>query len=263
MSRTLNLIDVLLNSGRHLADIGRTQEAIDTLTRLADFRKLPRPVVEEIQALLADLYMRQDDFTKARRHLSAALAARPLHAEYHYLMAIAIEEDEEADVNRAETYYARAVELEADHPHYWADYGSYLLRAGKRSTGLGAIRKAYALGIEDPEIVGQVVEELRLADLFDEARTKLRATFFRNHGNQRFRELWQHHQFLTVCHEQEVKQQTATGKKKGPVLLPFVAAASTGKYVELGRKTIRIDEAQPVSEPKSPCRLPFQSPPKG
>src|SRR5436190_22731439 len=98
MSRTLNLIDLLLNSGRHLCAIGRTAEALEVLTRLADFRSLPSHVIEETQALLADLHMQRENYTKARRHLTAALAFRPLKAEYHHMMAIAIEEDENADL---------------------------------------------------------------------------------------------------------------------------------------------------------------------
>ncbi len=269
MSRTLNLIDVLLNSGRHFTEIGRTQEAIAILTRLAEFRKLPREVLEELHALLADLYLRQADHTKARRHLSAALAAHPLNAEHHYMMAVAIEEDDDADLKRAEMYYARAVELEPDNAWYWADYGSFLLRAGKRAPGLTAIRKAYALGIDDAELVAVVADSLRLEERFDEAGTKLRATLFRNHGDHRFRQLWQHHQFQRVRHEQEMKRAKSNGGNKGPVVLPFIAAKSTGKYADLGGKTIRIDQAEPVSDPKTHCeretpsKLPYRRPPKG
>jgi len=58
--------------------------------------------------------MRQEDYAKRVAISPRALASRPLHAEYHYMMAIAIEEDDQADLKRAEIYYARAVELDAD-----------------------------------------------------------------------------------------------------------------------------------------------------
>jgi tetratricopeptide (TPR) repeat protein len=263
MSRTLNLIDMLLNSGRHLHGIGRNQEALDVLTRLADFRKLPTHVVEEIQTLLADLYMQRENYPKARRHLTSLLALRPLKAQYHYLMGLAIEEDDDADLKRAEQYYALAAELEPDNAAYWVDYGTYLLRIGNRKMGLKAIRKAYALDTHDPDIVAQVAEALRNEDRFEEAGTKLRAAFFSNHGDERFHRLWQQHQFQMIREEQQQKQRVALGRKKGPVILPFAPAASTGKYADLGEKTIRIDQAEPLPGPKSPMPVPFRRPPKG
>ena len=47
MSRTLNLIDILLTTGRHLFLMGRYTEALQPLTRLCEFRKLPRHVLED------------------------------------------------------------------------------------------------------------------------------------------------------------------------------------------------------------------------
>src|SRR2546423_32041 len=111
MSRTLNLIDVLLTTGRHLFLMGRFTEALVPLTKLSAFRRLPDHVVAEHQALLGEIYLQQKNYKQARRHLTAASAVRPLKAEYHYLMAVAIEEDDAADRKRAEMYYARAIEL--------------------------------------------------------------------------------------------------------------------------------------------------------
>jgi len=263
MSKTLNLVDLLLNSGRHLRDIGRTQEALDILTRLADFRKLPSYAVEEIQALLADLYMQREDYGKARRHLTAALAFRPLKAEYHYMMAVAIEEDSRADLSRAEKFYAAAVEMETDNASYWLDYGTYLVRVGKSKDGLKAVRKAYALASDDPDIVGPVAEVLRREERLEEATTKLRAALFQNHGAEPFQRLWQHHQFELICAQQTRRENTMSGRKKGPVILPFLAAPKTGKYLELGGKTIRFDRAEAATGPKSPLPIPFRRPPKG
>jgi tetratricopeptide (TPR) repeat protein len=263
MSRTLNLIELLLNSGRHLRDLGRTAEAIDILSRLADFRKMPADVIEEIQALLADLHLRQENYSKARRHLTAAMAFRPLKAEYHHQMALAIEEDEHADRKRAAMYFERAVELDADNAEYWLDYGSYLCRGGKIRAGVKALRKAFSLGIADPEVVGQVAEVLRSVDRFREAATKLRTALFRNRGNERFVRLWREHQFLTLSAQQRRLRKAAPDGKKGPVILPFTPAEQTGKYVELGEKTIRIDQAEPIGKPRSPLPLPFRRPPKG
>jgi tetratricopeptide (TPR) repeat protein len=263
MGRTLNLVELLLTSGRHLCEIGRTTEALDVLTRLAGFRQLPSHIVEEIQALLADIHMQRENYVRARRHLTAALAFRPLNAEYHYMMAIAIEEDDHADLKRAEMYYARAVQEEPDNASYWADYGSYLFRIGKTKSALKAIRKAYKLALHNPEIVAQVGEVLRREDYHEEATTKLRAALFHNPGDLRFREVWQEHQFLSISDQQKRQQDVEKrgDRRQGPVLLPFTPEEQTGKYLELGEKTFRFDEAEPANDPRSPMRLPFRKPP--
>ena len=93
MSRTLNLVDILLTSGRNLVMMGRFTEALVPLTKLAQFRNLPEYVLQELLALRADIHLQQQDYKEARRQLAAAIALRPLDANNHYLMGIAIEED--------------------------------------------------------------------------------------------------------------------------------------------------------------------------
>lgn len=263
MSRTLNLIDLLLNSGRHLCDIGRTEEALEVLTRLGDFRQLPGHVIEETQALLADIYLQRENYVKARRHLTTALTFRPLKAEYHHMMAIAIEEDDKADLRRAEMYYEQAVASAPDNADYRIDFGAYLFRIGKSKAGLQAIRKGYALGKHDPDVVRRVGDVLREEEHMEEATTKLRAALFHNHGDERFRRVWQEHQFHLIRQAQREERETAAGGKPGPEILPFAPAAQTGNYVELGEMTIRFDRAESLSEPKTSIRLPFRKPPKG
>jgi tetratricopeptide (TPR) repeat protein len=264
MGMTLNFIEMLLESGRHLHEIGRNAEALAVLTRLADFRKLPANIIEQIQALFADIYLQKEDYVKARRHLTAALAIRPLHAKYHYQMAIAIEEDDRADLNRAGMYYERAVEFDSGNAGYWADYGCYLLDAGQRQAGLKAIRKAYTLGIDEPEIVGQVAQALRQEERHDEAGVRVRAAFFRSKGDDRFRRLWQEHLFQKIRAQQQDATQVARGRKKGPVILPYTPAKITGKYRDLGGKSIRIDQPQESRGPMSPQQQEtYRRPPKG
>jgi tetratricopeptide (TPR) repeat protein len=262
MSHTLNLVDILLTTGRNLMAMGRFTEALEPLTKLSGFRCLPDHVVEELQALLGDIYLQQRRYTQARRHLAAAIALKPLKAEHHYLMAIAIEEDESADLKRAEMYFARAVRIDASEPSYWVDFGSYLFKIGKDNQALAALRKAFALAMSDSDIVGEVAAILRREGQFDEATTKLRAALFHNHGAQAFRLLWQHHQFHLIRADQEAKHTKATGTDK-PAILPFVAGPRFGKFLELGKKTIRIDQAESLPEPKEKKPQPYRRPPKG
>jgi tetratricopeptide (TPR) repeat protein len=262
MSRTLNLIDILLTTGRQLFLMGRFTEALEPLTKLCGFAKLPDHVNEELQSLTAEIALQQKRYKDARRHLAAAIALRPLKAEYCHLMAIAIEEDIQADRDRALMYYARAVELEADEPTYWVDFGSYLFTVGKTREALKAVRKAYTLGITDPEIVGQVAEVLRRENHSEEATAKVRAALFHNHGAAHFHRLWQQHQFALI-HAIQMKKSAGAGRNEKPVFLPFVAAAPRqGKYVQLGAKMFRIDQAEPAREPKKKEPLPYRRPPK-
>jgi tetratricopeptide (TPR) repeat protein len=258
MSKTLNLVEILLTTGRHLFMMGRFTEALNPLTKLAGFRKLPEPVVEELQSLLAEIALQQKNYKTARRHLTAAIALRPLKAEYCYLMAIAIEEDDDADRKRAEQYFARAVDLEPNDATYYVDFGSYLFTIGKAKEGLKLIRKGYTIGITDAEIVGRVAEVLRREGHGDEATTKLRAALFHNHGSARFRQLWQQHQFALI-HARQQKPSAPVAER--PVILPFVARPCQGKYVDLGGKLIRIDQAEPLDAPRKQDPLPFRRPP--
>jgi tetratricopeptide (TPR) repeat protein len=260
MSRTLNLIDILLTTARHLYSMGRFTEALAPLAKLCGFRNLPGHVVEELQSLRAEIALAQENYKDARRHLAAAIALKPLKAEYCHLMAIAIDEDATADRARAEMYYARAVELESGEPAYWVDFGAYLFSVGKIREALKAIRKAYTLGIGNPEIVGQVAEILREEEQLDEATAKVRAALFHNHGAARFRQLWQEHQFALLYAKQRKKPASDCNGK--PVLLPFVPAPRQGKYVNLGEKTIRIDQPAPTGQPKKKGPLPYRQPPK-
>ncbi|MBI2807597.1 MAG: hypothetical protein HYX68_21665 [Planctomycetes bacterium] len=262
MSRTLNLIDILLTTGRQLFLMGRCIEALVPLTKLAGFRNLPKPAFEDLQALLAEVHLQLQNHKNARRHLTAAIALKPLKAEYYYLMAIAIEEDTDADLARAEMYYSRAVQLAPELAHYWCDYGAYLMRIEKKKEGLKAIRKAYALAITDPEIVGRIAEVLRQENLMDEATTKLRAALFHNHGVAAFKQLWQQHQFARIHADQQEAKTAPVNAEESPIFLPFVRPETTGKFVELGEKTIRIDKPEKVNEPKTKQPIPFKRPPR-
>ena len=117
MSSTLNLVDHLLSRGRHLQQIGREQDAIHTLERLAGFRELPLDVAEETQVRLAELLMDRGQFESARRHLAAALIHRPFSARYHFLMASALEADEKGDERRALEHYRLSLEIDGEQPH--------------------------------------------------------------------------------------------------------------------------------------------------
>lgn len=260
MSKTLNLADCLLATARTLHQNGQHQRALDLLTRLSRLRDLSDDVTEEMHALLGEVYFKQDRFRKARRHLTAALIYRPSSADYHFRMAQAIEVDPDARPERARCFYRRALELDATNAGRWLDYGLYLLDLAVTKCGLRALRRAYALGAADPDLVGRIARALREEGLHDEAAAKLRCCLFTHRGDRRFRALWDEHQFARLSEQQRARLVPSAGRTGVPLLLPFVKGAATGKYANLGSKTIRLDEAAPLPEPKTPQRQPRRRP---
>jgi tetratricopeptide (TPR) repeat protein len=260
MSRTLNLVEILLTSGRNLVMMGRFTEALEPLNRLAEFRNLPERALEELHALRAEIHFEKRDFKMARRFLTAAIALKPLNARHHHLMAAAIEEDDYADRKRAEMYYERALQIEPDNAWYWIDFANYLFKLDRVTEGLKAVRKAHALGEDDVDILGQVAEVLRREGYAEEATTKLRASLFAHHGSAAFRQLWQRHQFALIHDDQRTRRAMHNGQ---PVILRFQPAPSQGKYQNLGGKTIRMDRAEKLVGPTEQKPLPYKRPPKG
>ncbi len=261
MGMTLNLIDILLSTGRHFVELGCYSEAITSLNKLSNFRNLPEPILEEMQALLADAQLELGNYKDARRHLTAAIAMKPTHAEYHYLMAVAIEKDETADLTRAEMYYQRAIKLDAAEPVYWLDFAGYLFSMEKKPKALKAARKAIALAPLDIDILDPAADLLRSNGCADEATKVLRDALFLSGGGREFRSLWQEHQFKLLQIDQDEERTSRTKISGEPVILPFVSRPSRGTFQTLGGKTIRIDQAESLPEPKAKKPAPFRRPP--
>lgn len=260
MSKTLNLIDILLTTSRHLTMIGRSTEALATLSKLAAFRDLPTEVLVEICVLRADLYLQRKNYKDARRNLAAAIAAEPLEAHHHYLMAVAIDEDEEADRARAEMYYRQAVELDPAGALYWLDFANYSFKQGNAKQGLKALRKAAANAEGDADLLGDIAKMLRREGHVDEAARLVRKALFESHGAPELHALWQQHQIDVMRLSQQKEQPTYDDA--APVILPFAGERPTGRYLEMGGKTFRIDQAQPLDEPKTTLPIPAHKPPK-
>jgi len=250
MSRTINLIEGLLRTARHLQDNGQTLSAVDILRRLADFRQLPAEVAEEAHRRIAELHAQREEFRKARRHMAIALTYAPQRADYHHRMACWIEADSDAAIERAGRHYRRAVRCDSDNAEYWVDYGDFLLDAGRTAAGCKALRRAARLAMSDPDIIGRVAESLRQSDLWDEARTLLRRAMFQSSRDRRFRALWQQHQFAQLQFEQQIRAESAVPSVRSvPRLLPFLRTVPASSRQVVDGKVIRLDAAAADSIP--------------
>jgi len=247
-SMTLNLVDRLLHSARNLHEHGQHKAAAKILGQLSGLGELPREVAEEAHVRLAEIHLEHDRLKQARRHLAAALAHDPDCPHYHYLLAIAVEDDPNCDPQKAGVHYRRALRLDPDHADHQCDYGLYAIRNGQTRAGLAALRRAAKLAPDEPSILGRVAETLRQADRCDEAKDLLRAALFRHPRDRRFRELWNQHQFnLLHADQNQGKERYATVAEE-PVILPFPHPKRVQKH---GAKTIRIDTPEELTGPKT------------
>jgi len=249
MQVSINLFDHLLETGRRYQETGRPREALTTLTRLSGFRELPVEVAEETQARLGELNLKRRKYARARRHLTAALRHRPDEARYHYLMALACQEEDRGDLERAVTHYQRALELDARNVKCLVDYGMLAIRLGRSGEGLARLREAVALTPDDPAVWAKLVKGLRHAGKPDEARSEVRAALFQNPRDPRFRKLWQEYQYRELRRKQSAGrvEHLTDVEEEGPVLLPFIrperVPAST---------PVRHDGPATVSSPHRP-----------
>jgi Tfp pilus assembly protein PilF len=261
MSKTLKMARRLLALGRTYHDLGRDQDALTALNRLAGLREVPAPIAEETQARLGELYLRHGKHRHARRHLTAALAHAPDSARYHYLMATAADGDDRPNPERAAEHFKRSLELDPKQPRCLGEYGLLALRLGRVEEGLESLRRAVELAPDDPEAVGRLLDGLQQTEDHDEARRVAQAALFRNARDGRFRRLWQDFQFQQLHAEQQSARRDrvlAAYGADGPVLLPFVrpeTRATAAPTPAPGRKIIRRDGPSAPGGPHLPRPL--------
>jgi Tfp pilus assembly protein PilF len=260
MMPTLNLVDRVLAMGRRYQEAGRHRDAVSVFTRLARFRYLPAEAAEETQARLAEIQLKRRKYRHARRHLTAALRHQPDNARYHYLLAIALQAEEGADLQRAGEHYRRALELDPGHVKCLADYGHLLLRLGQTDEGLERLRQAAEGAPGDVEVLGKLVKGLRLTGRTDEARSVLQIALFRNSRSPRFRKLWNEFRFQQARRRRETERLQCNGEAEAeqPVLLPFVRVVPDDQTDSDMPMVVRREESNAAGRARS-FRLPRRS----
>jgi len=243
MPATLNLVEHILAMGRRFQELGRHRDALQVFTRLCSFRDLPAEAAEEAQVRLAELHLKRRRFTRARRHLTAALQYQPSSARYHFLMATALHTDSGGDLERAADHLRQALEIEPDNVRCLTDFGLLLIRMGQNEEGLGKLRRAAEIAPDQPDVLAKVVKGLRLSGGSDEAQSLLRAALFRNSRNPRFRKLWSDFQLEALRRRQETARlRRRNNPDEGPVLLPFLRVEPEAPSAEVHATILRSDE---------------------
>jgi tetratricopeptide (TPR) repeat protein len=260
MSMTLNLVDRLLSMGRNYQSLGRNQDALRILTRLAGFREVSPEVAEETQFRLAQLHFLRRKYTRVRRHLTAALAHQPDSARYHYLMAAALAADARADGQRALEHYRKSLQVEPDQPACISELGLLALRLGRTEEGLASLRRAAQLAPDDVVVLERVVKALEEEDRSDEARAILRTALFRSPRSAGIRRLWNDFQYHQLHRAQAARRRGSDPtsiEAEEPRLLPFVPPENGGRPFRMGRRIIRRDVSTGTRPPHRTERAPL------
>lgn len=195
MQATINMAQALLEQGKGLWEQDRYEEATRVLSRLLGLRAIPAETAERAQFYLADMQLAQGHYAKARRHLSAAIASGG-SGDTHFMMACALDWDEQADPRRAYAHYRQAVTLEPGQPLYSSAYALMRIRQKSGRTkfdreALRRLRAAVAAEPEDPDIAYNYAAGLLQMGRHGEAEFALRRARKRWPGHPAFEELWQ------------------------------------------------------------------------
>jgi tetratricopeptide (TPR) repeat protein len=198
-AHTINMAQALLERGRQLWEQDRYDEASGVLSRLLSLRELAPEVAERAQFYLGDIQLAQGSYSKARRHLAAAIGSGSASGETHFLMACALEWDDDADFRHAYRHYRRAVELEPGQPLYSSAYA--LMRIRRKPDGskfdreaLRRLRDAFSASPDDADVVYNYAHGLMTMGRESEAEVALRRARKRWPDHPAFEQLW--HDYL-------------------------------------------------------------------
>ena len=192
---TINMAQALLDRGKELWEQDRYEAASGVLSRLLSLRMISPEIAERAQFYLGDIQLAQGQYSKARRHLSAAIGSGTATGETHFLMACALEWDDESDPVHAYRHYRRAVELEPGQPLYSSAYA--LMRIRRKPDGskfdreaLRRLRAAFAAAPDDPDVVYNYAFGLVQMGRDREAEIAIRRARKRWHDHPAFEGLW-------------------------------------------------------------------------
>jgi tetratricopeptide (TPR) repeat protein len=225
MKPSYDLLRGILDQAKTLRERRQDGEAYRKLRQLLAFGEVPAEVREEAHVAVADLLMDAGKYRKARRSLVAALAIAPHKAETHFLMALAIDEDTDADPARAMAHLKVAVKANPEQPAYWIALGQVAQRMHRAAAARTAYRRALQLELESMDELEDVVVGLVESGRPREARAALMGSHFRFASPAAWLEVWHRFRFLALRRRQSREVPFE------PVVLPFVAAAKTSGTV--------------------------------
>lgn len=243
----ISLAQRALELAKRYLRFGRDLEALEVLTRLVRMGIDDALVAEHAQVLLAEIHLRRQEYSQARRHLHVALAYRPDNAQYHFMMAVALEDDPEADPRRAAYYFRQAARLDPANAEYFAAWGSFLIAHGKIRLGIRKLEKAVALAPEDAQYAQQLALGWVALRDFEKARRVALHALFRNPDDTRLRRLWDEIRW----HEARYRQQRERMRNdQDPIIVRLpTKVQSLPRIEQLDSGTVRLDPPTLTPQP--------------
>jgi len=162
-SRPRYAIDMLISEAQLLASLGRNDEALDTYSKVVEYRPDDEPIALGRAELLLRME-RLDDAVRAYRDAAKRWpdSSMTLNA-LGYTLA-----DRTEEYRDAEKYIRRALKLDPKSPAIIDSLGWVLHKRGKHAEALVQLEIAYEQ-FPDPEVAAHVVEVLVALDRKDEA----------------------------------------------------------------------------------------------
>jgi tetratricopeptide (TPR) repeat protein len=238
MSDPIRLTDHVFIRARRLLQAGETAEARCLLNRLARQVELRASLRAVAHQLLGQLDLSAQRFRRARRHFAAAIQLQPLEPESYCRYAAAVEADPDANPRRGWFALRKAIDIHPFEPRYWTALGRTAMRLGRRKTAIRCFRKAARLGLEQFDVLVEVVDGLVGLGRLREAAAVLTAARFRAPADPVLGQLVNRFRFDALRRDQQIARRATTG---GPVVLRFPGRAA-GPVAPTGSPTIvRVD----------------------
>jgi tetratricopeptide (TPR) repeat protein len=215
MSDVLCLVNHLLGRAHRLAHSSQFAAAIELLEDVATFPLTARRT-EEVERLLAELYLKQRQYRKAARHLRRAIAVAPRTARYHYLLGVCVASHRNGRRERALEHFRRALKLAPTHRRCRAEAGLLAVRMGRVELGLRWLRQA-AEG--EPRLVEKLARGYCEAGRPEEAKRAVQLARF---GAPRCLRLQQVQAQLDLGRLRGQQAERAARRTTNPVVLPFL-----------------------------------------
>jgi tetratricopeptide (TPR) repeat protein len=250
MSRTLSLIRAGWESIRAAEARGQRAEALDQLVRVLARPDVPPELAAEAHRFAGELALDLDRYATARRHLKAAAALEPEHANTRFLLGRTWEEDPDGCDRRAAICFKKAVELDAANALYRAAFGRAAARCGKVKLGTREMLAAVDGAAGEVAVVRITVGGLLEMGKIEAVRRVLAKARFLCPGNNELTALWERMKFESARHAQlrtvkaaktEKTEKTYTETRYAQdahfardgdrVTLPFTPPAGTGGAV--------------------------------
>jgi Flp pilus assembly protein TadD len=227
MSRTLTFHDAGWASARATAQSGRRADALARLKPLISSPDCPPRLARSAHRLAARLYLQDEKWGKARRHLRAALDLHPQDAAAHYEMGLAYENDPYGCDVRAARCFRRAVRCATRQAKYVAALGRALVRLNRVAAGVNRLRAAAALAPADAGVLRVIVDALADAGKPRLAYSLTTKAKFLAPANPEVQQLWQTARFAVA--RQARPKAAVVGA--GPAVLPLVRLVGGGGVV--------------------------------